>query len=395
MERANGVTTRYDFDDQGNLTLLDHQVYGTSLRSYAYHYDKNGMRDSLTEYDGSGYYTHAYEYDPLYQITSATHPNYPQRPTESFAYDAVGNWLTDGSVHNGLNQLVEDNDCLYEYDADGNMTLKVDKATSDSTHYTWSIENKLVMVRMSDGDIVEYVYGPLGRRLAKVVNGVRTEYRYDGEDLIIEMNEDDSILAHYTFGPGIDQPLLMHRNEKEYYYLADGLGSITGITDSVGDVVQEYRYSAFGEMLEVVGDSVENRFTYTGREWDEEVGLYYYRKRFYDPTIGRFISEDPMGLLAGDLNYFRYVRNNPINWVDPTGGQQSYGPYNKIRPGTEDPSYNCMAYGVNSPKWEQAPDPKTVPPKFGCKKVSCKKSAGCECNEHKVIIDEDSGDARN
>jgi len=319
ISRPNGITTHFTFNDGGTIGKIDHQIDGMSLRSYEYEYDKNGMRNSLTEFDGATYYEHTYEYDALYQINEAIHPNYPTRPTELFEYDEVGNWLGDGRIHNELNQLVEDDSCFYDYDADGNMTRKIQKSTQDTTTYEWNIENRLVKVNLSNNDMIEYAYGPLGRRLMKSVNGTRTEFRYDGQDLIFEMDDQDSITVSYTYGPGIDQPLMMHRNDKNYYYLTDGLGSVTAITDSVGDVLQEYSYSVFGEILEQTADSIENRFTYTAREWDQEIGLYYYRNRFYNPQIGRFISEDPIGFGGGSYNLYRYVDNNPLNWIDPLG----------------------------------------------------------------------------
>ena len=90
------------------------------------------------------------------------------------------------------------------------------------------------------------------------------------------------------------------------------------ITDSSGNVVQTYQYDAFGKIVQQTG-SVENSHTYTGREWDAEAGLYYYRARYYDPTLGRFINGDPIGFAGGDVNFYVYVQNNPVNFVDPDG----------------------------------------------------------------------------
>jgi RHS repeat-associated protein len=313
LSRPNGIVTEYTFDQNGNLELLDHRLGGQSLRSYEYTYDANGMRTSMRDNDG----LHEYYYDSLYQIVQAYHPTV-SNPLEEFEYDAVGNRVGPAIVHNELNQLLEDENATYQYDADGNMTLRVDKATGDSTKYTWDIENRLVKVE-KPGTVVEYVYGPLGRRLAKVVNGVRKEFRYDGEDLIVEMDEQDSVIGSYTFGPGIDQPMQMNRNGSDYYYVADGLGSITAITGNTGVVLQEYKYSVFGEVVEQVGDSIGNPFTYTAREWDGEVGLYYYRHRWYEPHSGSFLSLDPIGYFSRDVNLYRYTGNNPIRYKDPFG----------------------------------------------------------------------------
>ena len=110
----------------------------------------------------------------------------------------------------------------------------------------------------------------------------------------------------------------MVRNGQSFFYHADGLGSIVAITDSTPAVVQQYAYDAFG-MLTPSNPEFANTYSYTGREWDQEIGLYYYRARYYDPMEGRFISKDPIGFAGGDVNLYRYVQNSPANWVDPSG----------------------------------------------------------------------------
>jgi len=101
------------------------------------------------------------------------------------------------------------------------------------------------------------------------------------------------------------------------FYHQDGLGTVTELTDSNGAVAKAYAYDAYGNLLESPG-TVEQPYTYTGREFDSESGLYYYRARYYDATTGRFLQNDPIGLRGG-LNVYRYVDNNPSNWTDATG----------------------------------------------------------------------------
>jgi len=124
-------------------------------------------------------------------------------------------------------------------------------------------------------------------------------------------------------GPGVDEHLGVtwqsgYGQTTSAYYVADGLGSITRIVDGSGSVLNQYRYGAFGKMKQVQ-ESFANAYTYTGREWDADAGLYYYRTRWYDPAVGRFMSEDPIGFAGGDTNLFAYVLNNPVSWVDPLG----------------------------------------------------------------------------
>jgi RHS repeat-associated protein len=321
----------------------------------------------MTDNDG----LHDYTYDSLYQIIGATHPTV-NNPLEQFSYDAVGNRLTDlthaNYQYNELNQLTEDDSCTYTYDADGNMTAKINKQTEDTTVYTYDIENKLVQVQKA-GMLARYTYDALGRRMSKEVNGEVKHYRYDGEDLILEMNGNDSITANYTFGPGIDDPLEMNRAGNEYYYVKDALGSVTSLTDNSGNVVHEYNYSVFGKIVSESGDSVENPFTYTSRELDKETGNYYYRARYYDPKNGRFLNEDPIGFRGSDENFYRYCINNPLNYFDPTGlakkkgGEGSSSPY--IGSGTipsPDPTKgNPVFFSENAGKWIYDTSPESDP----------------------------------
>jgi RHS repeat-associated protein len=116
----------------------------------------------------------------------------------------------------------------------------------------------------------------------------------------------------------------MVRNGQSYFYHFDGLGSVTAITDSTGSAVQKYEYDSFGNIVSMLDPNFKQPYTYTSREYDEETGLYYYRARYYDSAIGRFISEDPIGLLGG-VNFYSYAGNSPVNWIDPLGLRIEWG----------------------------------------------------------------------
>lgn len=111
--------------------------------------------------------------------------------------------------------------------------------------------------------------------------------------------------------------MAIERKGEKYYYHADGLGSITALSDSKQKTMESYSYSSFGEIKQQ-GSKVKNTYTFTGREWDEEIDLYYYRARYYDADVGRFISKDPIGFIGG-TNLYVYVQNNPIRFIDPFG----------------------------------------------------------------------------
>ncbi len=223
----------------------------------------------------------------------------------------------------------------YGYDDLGNQNRRTVPGVPDTTKgwtLTWDNENRLVAMtrtKGSDSRTVSFAYDPFGRRIGKtlvtVVGGVTKTttwtYVYDGDDIALEIYAPPAgppEKTFYTHGPGVDEHLALERGGSYDYYLADGLGSITAITDQGGSVVQSYRYDSFG-MVTPANTTFRNSYTYTGREWDSEAGLYYYRARYYDPVEGRFIGKDPLSFDAGDVVLYGYVQNNPLNYTDPNG----------------------------------------------------------------------------
>ncbi len=106
-------------------------------------------------------------------------------------------------------------------------------------------------------------------------------------------------------------------NNKAYYYHFDGLGSVVALSNSNGDSCQSYEYSVYGQVA-ASDPSHPNPYMFTGRRFDIETGLYYYRARYYNPHIGRFMQTDPVGYSDG-INWYLYCRNNPLNFMDPSG----------------------------------------------------------------------------
>ena len=299
------------------MSLVHQLGINPPINSFAYTYDKVGNRETKADNNGTANYT----YDTLNRLVQATNP-IPTNPLETFTYDAVGN-RTD-SNQNGLsnfnqaNQLQDDADFTYSYDNNGNQIQKTNNTTSAFTLYEYDAENKLIRVVREDGSIVNYKYDGLGRRIEKEVDSVVTQYIYDNEDILLELDGINNIVARYTHGLGIDEPLIMEKSGASFFYQADGLGTITELTDSIATVVQSYVYSSFGKIESQLDPNFVQPYTFTAREFDPETGFYYYRARYYEPSIGSFITEDPLEFEAGP-NFYRYVLNNPINWVDPFG----------------------------------------------------------------------------
>lgn len=204
----------------------------------------------------------------------------------------------------------------YSYDANGNLISKTD--ATGTTTYVWDVENRLTSVTLpAGGGSVTYQYDPFGRRIEKVSPTGTTIYAYDGNNVVEELDGGGTAVARYAQGLGIDEPLAMYRGGLSYYYNADGLGSITSLTDTSGQIAASYTYDSFGKLTASTG-TVTNPFRYTGREYGTDTGLYYYRARYYDSNAGRFISEDPIRFDA-DVNFYRYAKENPVNYKDPSG----------------------------------------------------------------------------
>jgi RHS repeat-associated protein len=163
-----------------------------------------------------------------------------------------------------------------------------------------------------------FKYDPFGHRIYKSSSSGTSIYAYDGDNLVEETNSAGAVVARYSQGLNIDEPLAMLRSSATSYYNADGLGSITSLSNAAGALAQTYAFDSFGKQTASSG-SLKNPFQYTARESDSETGLYYYRARYYNPQLQRFISEDPLGFAGGDVNLYAYVNGNPIGFRDPFG----------------------------------------------------------------------------
>ena len=329
ITRANGADTTLTYDAASRLTSIAHGA----IASFTYGHDALSNRNSLTQTRSAltAAPSLTFGYDAIDQVTSATHP-LPANPVETFTSDAVGNrLLRDGEVTNsvfdGANRLTEDETFLYTYDLNGNLETKTEKVGGAVTTYIYDAENRLIQIDFPDLTTATYRYDGLARRIEKDVAGVVTRYVYDAEDILLEYDGTNALLARFTHGPGPDDPLAMERDldasgtfeaGEVFFYHTDGLVSVTELTDSTGAVARAYAYDAYGQIADEVG-TLANPYAYTGREFDAESGLYFYRARYYDSAAGRFTQEDPIGFQGQDVNLYRYVFNNPVKFADPLG----------------------------------------------------------------------------
>jgi RHS repeat-associated protein len=204
----------------------------------------------------------------------------------------------------------------FTYDNNGNTLTKVN--SSGTTQYAWDFENRLNSVVLpGTGGIVTFKYDPFGRRVQKSSSAATTNYLYDGSNSVEEVDQSGALLARYAQGAGTDEPLAEARGGTTALYEQDGLGSVTSLSGSAGTLANTYTYDSFGVLTASTG-TMGNPFQYTGRDYDSETGLRYYRARYYSSDSGRFISADPEQFDA-DINFYAYVGGNPIAFVDPSG----------------------------------------------------------------------------
>ncbi len=266
----NGVAMSYSYDNASQLSGLTYTLGTNTLGNLTYTYDLAGRRTSM-----GGSYAAA---------------NLPQ-PVSLTAYDAA-------------NELTEWGAATPVYDANGN-TL------SDGTNsYAWNGRNQLASMNMG---AASFQYDPFGRRVAKTAVFTTTNYLYDGANPVQEL-AGTTPTANLLTG-GVDEYFQRTDSSGTANFLTDALGSTLALTGPSGNTLASYTYEPFGNTT-ATGSSAST-YQYTGRE-NDGTGVYFYRARYYSPTLQRFIGEDPIGF-AGGFNLYRYVSDNPVNRVDPLG----------------------------------------------------------------------------
>ena len=305
----------YTYDTWGNVTKV---TENSSQTGKAYAYDAQGQL--IREYDPDKKVWLGYKYDAGGNLTEVrSYPAAENGDPEgegtvimSFAYgsawkDQLTAMTVDGTIRN------------FTYDANGNL-LSDGKYT-----YSWTKGSMLAKVT-GDGLEAAYTYDASGIRTSKTVNGVKTEYLTAGGSILAEKK--NGVWQHYLYD-GSGQLTAIRYKGADYYYIRDGLMSITGLVDANGGAVVNYRYDSWGKLISITGSMAgtlgkDNPYRFKGYYYDEETGFYYISSRYYNPSICRFLSADILEALEVqedlyDKNRYAYCDNNPIMRVDIYG----------------------------------------------------------------------------
>ena len=293
---------------------------GEALGGFEYEYDAVGRIVSRSHAIGSNAFDRAYAYDDLDRLASDGGVTY--------TYDAAGNRTT--RTENGStvtytlgvgDRLVSWTGGSHTYDFAGNVT-RIERDGRPTLDLTWNSQYQLVSVATNGVFAESYAYDALGRRVSTTTLEGTTRHVYDDNwQVVADLDEQDNVIATYTWGGGIDNLLAVKVGGSTYYPLTDIQGTVWGYVDSQNNVVACWRYDAWGNVLdeEVAVPALANvRYRFQCREWSAATGLINFRMRWYDPETGRWLSKDPIGL-SGGLNLYEFCNDDPAYGMDPFG----------------------------------------------------------------------------
>jgi RHS repeat-associated protein len=306
---------------------------GQVLLKLAYQYDAASDILSKTTLDGPT----AYQYDALSRLTAVTPPEPLQRsqtnpnglPVENYSYDGVHNRLSSAHqpgpwVYNANHQLLNHGEGTQavsrEYDANGH-TRRIRESGAEK-RLTYDVAERLTQVETESGTpIGSYAYDPFGRRLKKTTASETIYFHHGEEGLLAEFDASGNPIATYGWEPqGMwgTSPVWKKEGSNTYFYSNDHLGTPQLLTDTTGQIVWKGRADAFGKTTVDAASTVTNNLRFPGQYFDAETGVHYNYFRDYEPTIGRYLQSDPIGLRGG-VNRRAYVSANPIRFGDGKG----------------------------------------------------------------------------
>lgn len=279
-------------------------------------FDQRGrmLRQRLLDADLS------FAYDPAGRLSEVR--DHKRGSRQGFSWDAAGNRThadAATAVFAAGNQILQQGGERFQHDVLGRLTAR--STGSGKTQYRYNGQGHLIAARSLSGAEVSYAYDAFGRRVRKTCGNRVTRFLWAGQQLLREWTREGERLIErrdYLFVPGEFQPLAMRVNGQLFCFHLDHSGTPVAVTDARGALAWRGRYDAFGALLQQEG-SLRQPFRHLGQYGDDETGLHYNLFRYYDPTLGRYLTPDPLRLRGGSTNFYSYANGDPINQRDPTG----------------------------------------------------------------------------
>lgn len=317
---GNGTFTTYHYDAGGRLDeLINWKNASEKISFFNYKFDKYGNRKSMTDKHG----LHEYTYDASNRLTNVV---YADGSKEEFTIDRTGNrtqHIKNGMAtvytYNKADQIQTAGLTNYVFDDNGNTIQQND---DHRKIYKYDGENRLLEIQLSNNKKIQYKYDPFGNKIEKqdTLSSI-TKMLYDWDNLLGELDVTNVSKSIYTSALDLDSWLIVNKKNEFQYYQKDGLNSTVEITGGKGEILNQYQYDVYGNLLSQ-NKTIENDILYTGRFLEKSVNIYDYRTRFYNSRTGSFLTKDQFdGFLSRpqSINKYNYVENNPTTYNDPKG----------------------------------------------------------------------------
>jgi RHS repeat-associated protein len=319
------------FNGYGELESQNFSVNASSLTSWGVTQDNAGRIISKSEMVEGITSNYVYTYDSMGRLLTVTIDG---ALIEEYQYDSVGRRTYEMNVQKGISgraYTYSDEDHLltaggvtYQYDADGFLTTKT--RGSDITHYSYSSRGELLNVNLPDSTVIEYINDPLGRRIAKKVNGLVVEkYLWQGLTRLLAVYDGSNNLVMRFEYADARMPVAMTKGGITYYLTYDQVGSLRAVADASGNTIKRIDYDSFGNIIDDTNTGFTIPFGFAGGLYDRDTGLVRFGFRDYDPDTGRWTAKDPILFIAGQVDLYGYVANNPVNMIDPAGERVLFG----------------------------------------------------------------------
>lgn len=332
--RPQGATTTYKYDAFDRLVeLTESNPSGDRVRAFEYDGQGNVIKASAP----AGALT--FSYDALGALTGAQDS---AAEIERYAYNALGDRIDSHAgghyEYDAAHRLVDTDNKHFTYDANGNRLETRDKQTDKTVTHEFDSANKLTRTRLPSNEVIDYRYDALGRRVEMLssANG-STKYVYDGERVLVE--ETASGARRWINGPNPDEVLGVVEQNRFIGIESDRSRSTLRALDE-SSVIAEFDYDSFGQLI-ISRGSTRGLARFQGHQYDDASGLVYMRARYYDPSVGQFVSQDPIGYISGQSLY-GFVRNNPLRFTDPQG----------LYPGEDIVEFFPDAFGADKDFWD-------------------------------------------
>jgi RHS repeat-associated protein len=316
------------FNGYGEVDNQALAVGGRAVSSFSLLRNNAGSIVRKSEAAGGAAATYEYGYDAAGRLLKVFKDG---GMVEEYQYDENGARIYELNTRRGNtgrsytysdeDHLLAAGDWTYQYDRDGFLTAKTNFSTpANKTLFSYSSRGELLAVLLPDGKRIEYVCDPLGRRIAKLVNGAVVEkYLWQGlTRLLAVYNGSNSLLMRFEYADE-RMPVAMTSGGIRYYLAYDQVGSLIAVADGSGSVVKRIIYDSFGNVLEDSNPGFAVPFGFAGGLHDRDTMLVRFGHRDYDPEVGRWTAKDPIGFAGGDTDLYAYVQNDPADYFDPSG----------------------------------------------------------------------------